>query len=241
MRKPWPTGGGGLSRQKQKPGSVCINFDVPQTHSPVRTAPKADTPKGTVCCHGSNYSQESKFCVCCSTETWQPTTLLDQFSMFIRSTDRHVGINFFSPHRCTNFTPKPAQLIESRFTSKRVHSASTCFNNLGSSVTDNRPIVLKRSVSSYTKYVVFTLQLKCNDTREGKWTENWRMEWVASTLHTTSEHGVSSITTTDVHTSAASSRLNWRSRRFKWTSPFRRKTKPGFCACAITFQLVSTA
>jgi len=36
------------------------------------------------------------------------------------------------------------------------------------------------------------------------------MEWVASTLHTTSEHGVSSITTADVHTSAASSRLNWR-------------------------------
>ena len=38
---------------------------------------------------------------------------------------------------------------------------------------------------------------------------NWRMEWVASTLHTTSEHDVSSISTTDAHTSAASSRLNW--------------------------------
>jgi len=25
--------------------------------------------------------------------------------------------------------------------------------------------------------------------------------------------------------------------RFKWTRPFRRKTKSGFCACAITFQL----
>jgi len=34
------------------------------------------------------------------------------------------------------------------------------------------------------------------------------MERVASTLCTTSEHGVSSITTADVHTSAASSRLN---------------------------------
>jgi hypothetical protein len=32
------------------------------------------------------------------------------------------------------------------------------------------------------------------DAREGKWRGNWRMEWVASTLHTTSEHGVSSIT-----------------------------------------------
>ena len=71
---------------------------------------------------------------------------------------------------------------------------------------------------------------------------NWRMEWVASTLHTTSEHGVSSITTADAHTSTASSRLIWRPpRQFKWTRPFRRKTKSGFCACAITFQTHSTA
>ena len=71
---------------------------------------------------------------------------------------------------------------------------------------------------------------------EGKWRGNWRMELVASTLHTTSEHGVSSITTADAHTSAASSRLNWLPRWFKWTRPFRRKTKSGFCACVITFQ-----
>ena len=58
--------------------------------------------------------------------------------------------------------------------------------------------------------------------------------------HTTSEHGVSSITNADAHTSAASSRLNWRPCRFKWTRPFRRKTKSGFCACAITFQTQST-
>ena len=79
------------------------------------------------------------------------------------------------------------------------------------------------------------------DAREGKWRGNWLMEWVASTLHTTSEHGVSSITNTDAHTSAARSRLNWRPRRFKWTRPFRRKTKSGFCACAITFQTQSTS
>jgi hypothetical protein len=66
------------------------------------------------------------------------------------------------------------------------------------------------------------------------------MEWVTSTLHTTLEHGVSSFNTADAHTTAASSRLNWRLRRFKWTPPFRRKTKSGFCACAITFQLAST-
>ena len=54
--------------------------------------------------------------------------------------------------------------------------------------------------------------------------------------HATTEHGVSSITKADVHTSAASSRLNWRPHRFKWPRPFRRKTKCGFCACVITFR-----
>jgi hypothetical protein len=54
--------------------------------------------------------------------------------------------------------------------------------------------------------------------------------------HTTSERGVSSITNADANTSAASSRLNWRPCRFKWTRPFRRERKSGFCACAITFQ-----
>ena len=75
--------------------------------------------------------------------------------------------------------------------------------------------------------------------REGKWRWNFRIEWVASTLHTTLEHGVYSITTADAHTSAASSGLNWRLRWFKWTRPFRQKTKSGFCVCAITFQLAS--
>ena len=67
------------------------------------------------------------------------------------------------------------------------------------------------------------------------------MEWVAKTLHTTSEHGVSSITTADAHTSAASSRLNRSHRRFKWTRPFHRKTRSGFCACAVTFQTQSNS
>jgi len=81
------------------------------------------------------------------------------------------------------------------------------------------------------------------DAQEGKWRENWWMKWVASTLHTTLEHGVSSITTittADAHTSAASSRLNWHPCRFKWTCPFHRKTKSGFCAYSITFQMQST-
>jgi hypothetical protein len=73
------------------------------------------------------------------------------------------------------------------------------------------------------------------DAREGKWRGNWRMEWVAITLHTALEHAVPSVTTADERNSAASSRLNWRPRRFKWIRPFRRKTKSGFCAGAITF------
>jgi len=79
------------------------------------------------------------------------------------------------------------------------------------------------------------------DAREGKWRGDWRVKWVASTLHTTSQYGVSSITTADAHTSAASSGLNWHPRRFKWNLPFLRKTKSGFCACANTFQLASTS
>ena len=77
------------------------------------------------------------------------------------------------------------------------------------------------------------------DAREGRWRGIWRILWVASTLHTISEHGVSSITTADVHNSAASSRLNWQPCRFKWTRPFGRKTKSGFSECAITFQPAS--
>ena len=64
---------------------------------------------------------------------------------------------------------------------------------------------------------------------------------VSQYSYTTSERGVSSITTADAHTSAASSRLNWRPRRFKWTRPFQRKTKSGFCVCVITFQTQSTS
>ena len=78
------------------------------------------------------------------------------------------------------------------------------------------------------------------DAWEGKWRGNWWMEWVASTLHTTSEYGVSSITAADEHNSVASSWLNWHPCQFKWTRPFQWKAKSGFCACTITFQLAST-
>ena len=107
-----------------------------------------------------------------------------------------------------------------------------------------------KSLHMYCAYIFVTLWyvlesswsvMAHDDAREGKWRGNWRMEWVASTLHTTSDLGVSNITTADAHTSAASSRLNWRPCRFKWTRPFRRKTKSGFCACTIIFQTQSTS
>ena len=100
---------------------------------------------------------------------------------------------------------------------------------------------LLRSVHvKYTKLDSSWNAMARGDALEGKWRGNWRMQWVASTLHTTSEHGVSSITTADAHTSAASSRLKWRPGWFKRTRPFRQKTKSGLCACTITFQLAST-
>ena len=108
-------------------------------------------------------------------------------------------------------------------------------------------IILRLTFSTFLCHIMLctTVESSWNvmahgDAREGKWRGNWRMEWVASTLHTTSEHGISSITTADSYTSAASSRMNWRPRWFKWTRPFRRKTKSGFYACAITFQTQST-
>jgi len=57
--------------------------------------------------------------------------------------------------------------------------------------------------------------LKYDGTRRMGGRVKRKMECVRSTLHTTSEHAVSSITTADAHTSAASSRLNWRPRRLK--------------------------
>ena len=72
----------------------------------------------------------------------------------------------------------------------------------------------------FLKLCGVTVRLKPDGTRwrtGGEVKGKLANEWVASTLHTTSELGVSIITTADAHTSAASSRLNWRPRRFKWT------------------------
>jgi hypothetical protein len=79
----------------------------------------------------------------------------------------------------------------------------------------------------YDRQITGRVQLKCDGTRwrpdgevKGKLANGVGSQY----SYTTSEQGASS----NAHTSAACSRLNWRPRRFKWTRPFRRKTKSGF-------------
>jgi hypothetical protein len=106
------------------------------------------------------------------------------------------------------------------------------------------PLLIK-SVTDWDRRILRTVQLKCGGTR-------WR---TAGEVKGKLANGVGSQYSSHYlgtwfikhyyhyceHTSAASIRLNWRPpRRFKWTRPFRRKTKSGFCACAITFQTQST-
>ena len=78
------------------------------------------------------------------------------------------------------------------------------------------------------------------DAREGRWRGKMRMEWVASSLALYVGTRSIQLLSADPHSSTASSRLNWHPRRFKWTRPFRWKTKSGFCACAITFRTCYT-
>ena len=81
-----------------------------------------------------------------------------------------------------------------------------------------------------------------SNARQGKWRGNSRMQWVDSTLHTTSEIGVSSITTSDAHNSASNSRLNWRPPAdLNGIFLSAAKTESGLCACTITFQTQSTS
>jgi hypothetical protein len=100
-------------------------------------------------------------------------------------------------------------------------------------------------LSARTRFVVDSSWnvIAHGDAREEKWRGNKRMEWVTSKHHMTAEHRLARAVQTlqaDVHSSPASSRLNWRPRPFKWTRPFCRKTKSDFCACAITFHTQST-
>ena len=73
------------------------------------------------------------------------------------------------------------------------------------------------------------------DAREGKWRGNWRMEWVASTLTPPTDMMYPALLKLMRTTGLPAFDRTDAPYRFKWTRPFRGKTKSGFCACAITF------
>ena len=85
-----------------------------------------------------------------------------------------------------------------------------------------------------TQSISRRLQLKCDGTRwrtggevKGKLANGVGSQYSSHYLGTwCAQH------TVDAHTLAASSRLNWRPLRYKWTRPFRWKTKSGFRASA---------
>jgi hypothetical protein len=104
---------------------------------------------------------------------------------------------------------------------------------------------------SFNSWCLFTfnsrrIQLKCDGTRrrtDGEVKGKQENGVGNQKRHMTAERRLALAVQTlqaDVHSSPASSPLNWRRLQFKWTRPFRRKTKSGFCACAITFQTQST-
>jgi hypothetical protein len=129
-------------------------------------------------------------------------------------------------HKCVKFCHfhRPGSSIRFEECQKVRHSTTTITSNetpcrLSAATYSIHPqlptITGGRSFILYLRKRHAMVQSTCNmmahgEAREGKWRGNWRMEWVASTLHTTSEHGVSNTTTADAHTSADSSRLNWR-------------------------------
>ena len=80
----------------------------------------------------------------------------------------------------------------------------------------------------------------------GRWRGNMRVSWVASSLalylrtwciqhyhHYYRWRALLGCRSTELTNPPPP-------RQFKWTRPFRWKTKSGFCACAITFQMCST-
>ena len=75
------------------------------------------------------------------------------------------------------------------------------------------------------------------DAREGKWRGNWRMEWIAS-IFTLPRNMVYPAFIPLIRTTRLPA-VDWTDASAD-LNPFRRKTKSGFCACAITFQKQST-
>ena len=141
--------------------------------------------------------------------------------------------------RATKFLPGQALV---RYDLVKIHE-DVHFRGSGNTASCWEVFVFWRSIPQRgNKFVDSSWNMMAHgDSREGKWRGNCRMRWVASTLHTTSEHVASSITNADsAHLGCQQS--------IELTPPpadlnrlvrFARKTKSGFCACDITFQLAT--
>ena len=96
------------------------------------------------------------------------------------------------------------------------------------------------TISSSSRFVYCVRNVVAQgDAREGKWRGNWRMAWVASTI--TRPRNVVYQALLPLKRTPPLPAVDWTDspHRFKWTRPFRRKTKCGFCACAIRFRTSS--
>ena len=110
--------------------------------------------------------------------------------------------------------------------------------NFCNSKADSTQLWQRNCLSKTVQYYVELVRnlVAHGDAREGKWTGNWRMEWVASTL--TPPPNV-------VYPALLKLMRTHRLPAADWTDPptdlnglvrFGGKTKSGFCACAITFR-----
>jgi len=97
--------------------------------------------------------------------------------------------------RATKFLPGQALV---RYDLVKIHE-DVHFRGSGNTASCWEVFVFWRSIPQRgNKFVDSSWNMMAHgDSREGKWRGNCRMRWVASTLHTTSEHVASSITNAD--------------------------------------------
>jgi hypothetical protein len=132
------------------------------------------------------------------TSTWRHSTLITNRQTSMSQRNSNPQSRLASGHWPSWTWTKRSNPISVRFSSIHYHSVCASCPNTFHAYSPPRVVQFSWNVMAH------------GDAREGRRRENWRMEWVASTLHTTSERGVSNITTADAHTSVVISLLNWR-------------------------------
>ena len=152
---------------------------------------------------GENISMHLDFCLP------EKKTKCDQkiVRKFVKFCHFHRPGSFLEFGECQKFRHS-TKTITSNDTPCRLSSATYSIHPQLPTITGGRSFILYLRKRHAVVQSWWNMMAQ-GDAREVKWKGNWRMEWVASTLHTTSEHGVSSITQADAHTSAASSQPNW--------------------------------